>query len=380
MMKQEGFLGLALFSAAVVLVASSNVVAADEQGSSAGFNGSTGTNLGNQAPFIRPAKLPAKLTPQKAQQLFANSRQKLSINFKAIQEKRQTKLNALQSKLSPARLAFSQEAAKNPQYQAFLKASQAIWSAKKGLERQNALNALYRSNQALIQGLVKKAGVNQQKANADSEAFARDFKTMFAGAIRGKLPPTAPQPLPTRHTFDAPFAITDTETKKSGIGFTDASAKFTQSNSTVKLSADANGGGCAADANGQAGVFVEVPAGFKKMKVSVYHDYSFKAGVWAALGLGHASMSTGIEVTKEGNPGFVELGSFEYESVIAPFAWYSEYENDETGLTSFTTDLNGEGTYLITFYVFAHALGGGGGGGGVDVTFKPRSIEVEFLK
>jgi hypothetical protein len=341
--------------------------------------------------------LPPGMTQLRAKQLVANAMKEIEDHIAVSRRADQQKLEDLMASLEPTRKKLEKTAASDPAYKAFQANAKHLMTTKKGPERISALNDLFSRNQSTVKHAFDASGgsANDILQKVRSK-FPRTQFQLFLPPVRkasakpsnldlgkAKNTGTTSNALPTKHTFSSPYAVTDSDTHKSGPGFKDASADVSPTKAKMTLSVDITsvGLGAGAYASGTAGVIVDVPKGFKWMKVSVYYDYTYKAGVWAAAGAGQAKLYSTLFTKKVGSHDRTFIDQLEYESSVAVVAWYDEQEHDQTDVSIFTVDVPSEGgQFLVLFDLFADGLGIGGGGCGVDATFTPRSIEVDFKK
>jgi hypothetical protein len=282
---------------------------------------------------------------------------------------------------------MEQAAKSDPEYGKFLDGARRLMGDRTSKSRFQELNNHYRNGAKTVERAFKKAGgdVSGEVKKIVYDLMKTLETTIYKGLLtflgRGERPREQNATIANEIHFTAPYAVHDTETEKSGPGFTTINTSVSNNDAKMELSAEATSVGLitSCDAIGSAGVFVDVPAGKRKLKTHIYYNYSYRAGVWAALGVGNASLGGHIVLYDVESNSAVDNKSLDYEFLAALVAWYVESTNDESGFVTLSSDVTPGKRYLVNFVIDASARGIGGGGGGSFVTLRPTAIEVEFL-
>jgi hypothetical protein len=342
-----------------------------------------GATPASAALFINEKALPKGMTVQQAQAAAIKAKARASALYARRNAKTQSKINAAMREVAPVRKAMEKAAKSDPEYGKFLDGAHRLMGDSASKSRFQALNNHYRNGAKTVERTFKKAGGEAK------EIIAALMKTLEATAYKGLLtflglgerPRERNATIASEIRFTAPYAVHDTDTEKSGPGFTTINTSVSNNDAKMSLSAEATSVGLftSCKARGTAGVFVDVPAGKRKLKAHVYYNYNYRAGVWAALGIGQANLDGLIYLNDVEAGETPDLQYLDFEYSYAVVAWYVESTNDETGYVTLSANVTPGKRYLVNFSIDASALGVGGGGGGSFVTLTPTAIEVEFL-
>jgi len=344
-----------------------------------------GASPASAALFINEKALPKGMTLQQAQAAAIKAKARTSALIARRDAGTQSKIGVAMRVADPVRKAMEQVAKSDPEYKSFLDGALRLMGDKTPKSRFQALNNHYRNGAKIVERAFKNAGgaglVENTIATTLGTVIAKGILT-FLGV---DLSPHFPRPrnvIANEVRFTAPYAVHDTETEKSGPGFTTINTSVSNNDAKMELSAEATSVGLFTQcrASGSAGVFVDVPAGKRKLKAHIYYNYSYRAGVWAAAGLGTAFLDGSILLDRVPPTSLAVDGKvLEFESAYAYVAWYVESTNDETNFVTLSADVTPGERYLVNFQIYVSASGVGGGGGGSFATLTPTAIEVEFL-
>jgi hypothetical protein len=341
-----------------------------------------GASPASAALFINEKALPKGMTLQQAQAAAIKAKARTSALIAKRDAEAQSKINLAMREVDPLRKAMEQAAKSDPEYGKFLEGAHRIMGDRTSKSQVQALNNHYRNGAKIVERAFKNAGGEGKGYEITLERLFKAVKGLFLTFIgRGSRTREQNATIANEIRFTAPYAVHDTDTEKSGPGFTTVNTSVSNNDAKMELSAEATSVGLftSCKARATAGVFVDVPAGKRKLKVHIYYNYNYKAGVWAALGIGRASLDGLILLSDVESGDSIDHEQLDFEYSYAVVAWYVESTNDETSFVTLSSDVTPGKRYLVNFLIDATALGIGGGGGGSFVTLTPTAIEVEFL-
>lgn len=336
-------------------------------------------------PVVNAKALPKGMTAEEAKAIAAQAKTRRAGLTAKREAEAHGSLQGVARDLDPLRVRLQEVAKGDSEYRAFLDRATKLLSDPSVNSRAAALNAHYRKGKDVVARAYKKAGGDPAKDDQVVVRYLKGFKPVpnHILAYFRQLADNAERnaTIADEIRFTAPYAVHDAETEKQGPGILTVRTSVSNTDARMELSAEATSVGLLGmcRAQGTAGVFVDVPPGKTKLKVHVLYDYDYRAGVWAALGIGGANLNGFIDVFDVEANRFSATKNLEFENAVAVVAWYAEFTNDETDFVTLTTDVSPGKRYMVSFDIYASAVGMGGGGGGSFVTLTPTAIEVEFL-
>jgi hypothetical protein len=332
---------------------------------------------------VNEKALPKGMTVEQARSAVRAAKVVVAADAAKRSAEERRRIDAVLREFDPLRTRMQSLAKSDAEYGTFLGKAHALLGDASKRSRYAALNDFFGKGRATVERTYRAAGGNPGNDHLVLQRSYRQLVPVRDGILTYYLPKRAPPRSTIASTirFTAPYAIHDTDTERGGPGFTHVTTSVANDDAKMQLSAEATSVGlvtsCEADAT--AGVFIDVPAGKRNLKVRVLYEYDFRGGVWAALGMGKASMDGRIVVADTESNAVTAIESLGFEDALAVVAWYAEVTNDATGFTEISGPVVPGHRHIVLFGIRASALGVGGGGGGSFVTLTPTAMEVEFL-
>lgn len=292
----------------------------------------------------------------------------------------QSRAEAIGKALASERQVLARTTDTNPTFKFFMEQAARINSANFRGNRKASMNTLYTTNKELVEQVFNQATTGRdlsgtiKRNSSPSMVISKDLTGVFV-----KPKKEEPDPIPTEHKFEAPYAIVDSSVDLNGPGLKSGSADVTTSNATMSLSAAASGVYGLAKALGRAGVILTPPANAKVVTITVYYEYTWEGNTWALGGFGECGLYTSMYIEPLVNPPQPARKTVEYEKNFSVLLNWSSAQNTATGFEtlSFAIPANA-GDLVAMTSVYVTTLGMTGGSADATATFKVKSIEASY--
>lgn len=278
-------------------------------------------------------KAPANLTNLQLQQ-------KLTPLLSAMKQEQRDEIAQLNAtaqsafeKLAPEREALLKALNADPRYKSFLSQVEAQRKSGGSLKARSArFEALATANRAMFDDAVKTAKISSAtlQSKLGGATLAPDLSVIIArrslaGSASSKALSTGSLITlgPDEETFVPPFDFEETDAGTGGLTIQTSEPEVDLVNgvATTDSFLDGIAGGVSSDA--QVGKTFTAPAGFKRMKVTVSYEMTYRN---FAMSLGSVATSCSgysLRVASLTNSSRVKEGVSDYHCSVAPIAWFA---------------------------------------------------------
>jgi hypothetical protein len=298
---------------------------------------------------------------QRLAQLSAAEKQKQL----AVTQRATSRLVTATRAIEPELKAVSAALNADPRYRAFLQQAHNISVSPGDPARRSAqMAALINANRVIYQDAMRTARINpaalQARVGNDVllAGLTPRLRMSSGNAAQGSVIAGTPAQIPDL-VLTQPFDYEDTETENGGLAYTAADPSANADNGKTRSHANIIGVTGGARATSEVGALVSVPAGVKRIEVTVTTEMSYSGAALAVVGISTSNAWTTVTLySADLDDSFASTSIGDH--VVAPIGWFAEMSESRARDDVYSLNVSAsQRDFMLVVSSYASSLGGG---------------------